>query len=494
MIKKSILLLILHIIFFQLSVKAETFIFKHILPSSLDVEYILSDVLLKESVLSESNLRKLDSIIANIIFFEQEIGNRYFFKKASYQVSFHMNKNLFSDILISVSHSALKEKIEYHLKIVKFDKDFNVVKLFFDKKSSNTEINNYNIYNMMLDASGNILKKIIIKNSSNPIFCAIAQGEKFIYGKMIERRNFNKYKMPSSYKISTFIFSKTGKIINTKVKESLNRSFNEQGLLTGESVRETRYSYSNDSSKYSIYNVKLFENGRIKKYDLIFSNKDQDESEKTSNYEFDFISYDINQLLIHKIVRRFLLKDRKKIYLDGNELSLKWNLHKKLISSKEQHFILKKDNEGDTFNRIYTDSSYNDKIVYNDKYQVLSEHIVQTVFDSSSGESYEYIESFREVSYSYKGRDISQINIIFFDFNKYFQKFVMREIFIDILELMKNKEPAVISVVINDKESKDGSYKQTIIQDCSYTINEAIYGELFTLPLKNKKVPFSKVL
>jgi len=59
---------------------------------------------------------------------------------------------------------------------------------------------------------------------------------------------------------------------------------------------------------------------------------------------------------------------------------------------------------------------------------------------------------------------------------------------------MKNKEPAVISVVINDKESKDGSYKQTIIQDCSYTINEAIYGELFTLPLKNKKVPLSKVV
>ncbi len=495
MIKTIILLSVgLYVSLFQAEVNAESLTIKQNLPSNLNVECVLSDSLFKESVLTDLNLKKLDSILANLIFFEQEVAHFYLLKKAAYQIFFDKNQNLFSNLLISASHPALKGNIEYHIHKVLIDKNFNVITLNFSKKNLDAEIMNYDIYNITFDAQGNILKKIVISSSNNPVFCAIEKGEKFIEGKVIEYKQFNNSKMPTSYKISTFIFSKAGKMINVQVKESLNRTFNEQGLLTGESVRETKYSYSNDSSNYSIYNVKFFDYGQLKRYDLVFSHKDKDKFDQAKNYEFEFVSYDSNKLLASKVVKRFFLKDRKKFYLDGEELFLEWNIHKKLKSSKEQHFIFKKDDSSGAFKKIYTNASYNDKIMHNDKQQVTSEQIVQTVFDPSYDGSLEYIESFREVHYGYQDKHISNITVNFFDFGNNYQKIKMREIIIDIVELMKNKEPAVIKVVINDNISKEDSYEQTIIQDCSYTINEAIYGELFTLPLKNKEAVISKVL
>ena len=347
----------------------------------------------------------------------------------------------------------------------------------------------FHVRNMAFDSRENLLKRIVLHGERYLYPEYMKNEERFLEGKMIEYRDYRVKGCPQGFIYKTFILANRGTLLVTAEKESEGRMYHENGNLAQETVRETQYSYQSSPSRSTFYNVEFNEAGAIKSFDLFPAPNPENPLSVPANGEctrvelYDFIgTVPLNELRLY-----YAFSDGRKTYHSGRWIETRLRKDFMITSTRHTEFNILQGKTGrDPADRVLTSKVY----IFNREYNFKEMPVIKRIIKSTFKDNQEILESLREIRFEY---DLSQaIETVSVDFLKPDTdgEFIsLRHVALEVIEYQPSKEPKKVKLKIRSG-SEGEDFEQIIYQDCTYLMDEMIYGSVFIPPLSEGIAPF----
>ena len=364
--------------------------------------------------------------------------------------------------------------------------------LGFDMEKEIPEIKALSIYhvrNMAFDPKENLLKRIVLHGERYLFPDYMKNEERFLEGKMIEYRDYRVKGCPQGFIYKTFILTNRGALLVTAEKASEGRMYHDNGNLAQETVRETQYSYQNFPSRNTFYNVEFNEAGAIKSFDLFPASNPENPVSASANGEctrvelYDFIgTVPLNELRLY-----YTFSEGKKEYHTGRWIETHLRKDFMIISTRHTEFNIVQGKKGrnpkerDLTSRVY---------IFNREYNFRDMPVTKRIIKSVFKDNQEILESLRDIYFEYDfNQAIEKVAVEFLKPDAEGNLIPLRHVALDVLEYHPSQEPKKVKLKIGSGNKED-AFEQTIYQDCTYMMDEMIYGSVFIPPLSDAPASF----
>ncbi|EKD28368.1 MAG: hypothetical protein ACD_79C00328G0005 [uncultured bacterium] len=468
-------------IFFHLVVNAES-------PSLYKPEKLKYDISFEvnnpsQNSFIDSKIKLAIDLIDNLVLFEQENGSRIPLQnfKFIFNIAFTNNKTPFTIQIFAVEKESLLIKTNRILEYSTINEKIKTIK-FISIDKNETQGDSFSIINIKSDPNNNILERLLLRNSSLSITFMPEGFEKFVEGKFIEYKSYTSNNAPLQLITKTFTLAPNGEKRWIKIKETFNREYNEKGLLAKESETETTYSYTDSGPSSAIYNVIFSETGNIKNYDIVFSS-DPENPQSLNLNNLNIISLKEDNIgPIEQLIREYQIKDKKQIFLKGEVLRKEKDSNGLVLFLKTSEFSIKPDTDGlKDEDKIFNKNIYIYNLEYNSSNQIVHKKIIKTSFvPAVTDKQKEIFDSLRNIYFTYDSQNtLNNIKVDFLEYTKAGKLEPAKTVSINVLENLPTGEPGKIELSVSSPTNPELNTKETMSQDCSYIIQEAINGEMF---------------
>lgn len=347
----------------------------------------------------------------------------------------------------------------------------------------------YHVRNMTFDSKENLLRRIVLHGERYLFPEYLKNEERFLEGKIIDYKDYRSKACPQGFMYKTFILTNRGSLLVTAEKESEGRMYHENGNLAQETVRETQYSYQNSPSRNTFYNVEFNEYGAIKSFDLFPASNPENPVSAPANGEctrvelYDFIgTVPLNELRLY-----YTFSDGKKKYHNGRWIETRLRKDFMITSTRHSEFTVREGKTGENISdRILTSRVYIINREYNFREMPVTKRIIKTNFKDNQ----EILESLRDIHFEYDfNQAIETVTVDFLKPDSWGNLTILRHVALDVLEYHPSKEPKKVKLKIGSGENRD-AFEQIIYQDCTYLMDEMIYGSVFIPPLSDSPATF----
>ena len=347
----------------------------------------------------------------------------------------------------------------------------------------------YHVRNMVFDSRENLLKRIILHGERYQFPEYMKNEERFLEGKMIEYRDYFLKGCPQGFVYKTFILTSKGTPLVMSEKESEGRMYHDNGNLAQETVRETQYSYQSPPSRNTYYNVEFNEAGAIKTFDLFPAPNPENPATVPENGEctrvelYDFIgTVPLNELRLY-----YTFSNGKKQYHSGRWIETHLRQDFMITSTRHTEF---KVIPGKTGRDIRDREPVSKVYIFNREYNFREMPVTKRIIKSFFRDNQEMLESLRDIHLEYDfNQAVERVSVEFLKPDNAGVLLPLRTVSLDVLEYHPSKEPKKVRLRIYSGGNKD-AYEQIIYQDCTYMMDEMIYGSVFIPPLSETPVSF----
>jgi hypothetical protein len=437
-----------------------------------------------KEVLNSKYYPAASQIVAKLIQIQQEEENREIPRTARFEFLFSPEDRVpsFARALLRITSPLVEKQIRIFRLTYTHSR---LLYLRFHELSNQDSGLFYDFYNIEFDGKGRTLRSVILKSDTDK---SIPCKEPFILfreGKEIQYKGFTASGLPTAYRSKTFVLNKNGLKQCIRLKECSNRMFNPNGLLSGETTQETRYTYK-QGEPCLIYNVRLDKRGKIVSYDFLFPRIEKSPLSQASCYHC--LVQESSPIKEKKIIRQYLFSQGKRQFQSGSSREAEFDMQGRLVCFHEAEFKIKPGSDG-----LKEDERFEgkDHYVWNTSFspgnRVLTRRIIKTIAYSfelnGKKENCNLLASLREVHFLEEEENLKKVTVCFYDLGKDLVWIPLRQVTIDILEMMKNDIPSKINLSILSPNNPLDHCEQSILQDCDYILEEAVFGDLF-LPQK----------
>ncbi|MDP3981802.1 MAG: hypothetical protein Q8Q33_10365 [Chlamydiota bacterium] len=434
---------------------------------------------------------KLEKIIRNIMFFEQEVHDTHLLEGADINIEGKIYGQ-FSALKVHAvrkyENGAAGAERKYIINEVVFDADHVRFLRLLEDRGEKTPTVFYDIYNIDFDKNAYVLKKIILKS-----FLDVSEGtgllcEKFIEGIKVQYQDFGGNGLALSFTYQYFLLTKNAGEMILKEKKSFNRHFNQEGYIVSQTTQETSYTYSQQMGMNdAVFNVRYHPSGQIKSYNIA-SNMDQKNSSSGIHNVICFnIERDDAGLELHETIRTCTTTGAAVQYLSGKQRDYAYDSEKHPRFVAEKVFDIKVGTDGlNPSDRTVKQELYMWNMAYDKSGQIIRRRILKTLFKEvellGRRVRLRLYNNLRDI-YIFRDEDNGNMKGVRVDYlicNGENLCVKDRSVEAQVIEFSFRHDPLKIKLIVRDLNETSASIETEIVQDCEYILNEAISGELFT--------------
>lgn len=346
----------------------------------------------------------------------------------------------------------------------------------------------YDLYHLEADSKGRTLRTVIIKSfldrrmpCKEPFYC-------FSEGREIQYKGFTMNGEPTAYRKKQFTVNRNGYKQWTRIKECRNRMFHPNGLLSGETIHDSQYTYREEVGCL-IYNLMLDKLGRIHSYEYAFLTTKKRPAPQSWFYHA--LIQETSPFRDKRIVRQYLFSKGKRCFQSGNCREASFDEMLRLRYFKDSEFLILPGKDGlSEADRKEVNDCFIFNTAFNENGRVLTRRVLNTILTVSGQNGSEtllnILSSYREIRFFEEKGTLKKVMVSFYDAGRERILTCVRQVIIKIMQTMKNDGPSRIRFFILSPDNAEEPYEQEIVQDCGYIIDEAVFGDLFIPRKKNR--------